>query len=525
MSFITKSQRVSPLVKQLFAAETSIRAFQTSLKRTSGAAFNSQTLLLSNRTSFQSSPVLQQTRFSSDANHHDTSGTDKSSSLPKGRIFAGAATLIGTIGYFTSYKHRQAAQESEIKSLVKRADEVIEKIISEMPDPYLPTYKAREEICRFLGNKYMDSKLEAIRKYTQAYIDFEDSVNTANIGRPASQQITLLMAFNAYKRCWTQIEKITQDSFLVLSDPHLTMIPRFIAYRGHYIRGLEIYSPVSSLPPEFTSLDKLESLKIQNRCLYNIPHEITRLPNLKTLDLSHNKIRLVPDCISGLKNLEVLYLNNNSLIELPDAIGDLPRLSSLELSHNSLEKLPEGMKRLQELTYLNLASNAFFHFPSSVFGLKKLDLLSLSHNQIQRIPNDIETLPNLTTLLLGSNKIGSVSSRIGECRKLEHLDLQDNKLTSIELAITGLPNLKCLVLDKNQLTQIPVELLWHKTLTRLSVGNNPINCTIILPSLKAFVKKKGASITLPACLQKDLKTKIDSLPEALRDKITFDDRS
>lgn len=522
MSFIMKAQKFSPLAKQLFTAETSIRTFQTSLKRTSGSIFNPQTLLLSGRTSLQLSPILKQTRFSSNINDHNTPETDTNSSLPKGRIFAGATALIGTIGYFTSYKHRQAAQESEIRSLVKRADEVIEKIISEISDPYLPSYKAREEICRFLGNRYMDSKLEAVRKYTQNYIDFEDSVNTANIGRPASQQITLLMAFNAYKQCWGQIEKITQDSFLVLSDPHLTMIPRFIAYRAHYIRGLEVYSPISNLPSEFTSLDKLESLKIRNHCLYNIPHEITRLPNLKTLDLSHNKIRLVPDCISGLKNLEVLYLNNNSLIELPDAIGDLARLSSLELSHNSLEKLPEGMKRLQELTYLNLASNAFFHFPLQIFGLKKLDLLSLSHNQIQRIPNDIETLPNLTTLLLGSNKIESVSSRIGECRKLEHLDLQDNKLTSIEPAIIGLPNLKCLVLDKNQLTQIPVELLWHKTLTRLSMGSNPINC-IVLPSfIQVFLTKKTAVLTLPMSLYIKMQGNIADLPDEQRSRITFD---
>ncbi|MBP9694011.1 MAG: leucine-rich repeat domain-containing protein [Alphaproteobacteria bacterium] len=520
MSFITKTQRISPLVRQLFKAETSIRTFQTSFKRTSGAAFEPHTNLLSSRTSLRLPSCPEQVRFSSTVHENEPPSTDKKSTFTAGQKVFAAGALLSGLTYYAEEKLSQAEQEREVAQLLKYADEIIDQLVSEMPVGTLD-YKAREHITGYLGRRWQHENLEGKRKFARGYLDFEESVKIANLGRSGPKVITLLQAFEAYVRCYHQIEKYTEGD-LIISDPHLTMIPSFIGYRAHLIRDIAIYSPISDLPREFASLEKLESLKIQSRALYQFPPILGELPNLKILNLSNNKIEVIPDCISGLKNLEVLYLSDNSIHSLPDKIGDLPRLSSLSLSHNSLEKLPEGMNRLQELTYLDLAANHFSHFPSQIFGLKKLDLLNLSHNQIQRVPNDIETLPNLTALFLGFNQVMSISTRISVCQKLGHLSLRYNKLTSVESAIVNLPSLNCLVLDNNQLTEIPVELLSHKTLTRLAVGNNPINCVILFSFIQEFLTKKTATLSLPISLYVKMRDDIAALPEEQRSRITFD---
>lgn len=521
MSFITKAPNLSPLARSLFTTQTSIRTFQTSFKRTIAAALGPQTNQLSNRVSFRLPSSPESVRFSSTSAENDSPSTDKKPTFTTTQKVFAAGALLSTLAYYTSQKLDQAEQEREIKCLVQRADEIIDKLVEEMPSGLL-YYKAREEITGFLGRQWILDDLDATRRYAQGYIDFESSVQTANIGRPKSQEITLYRAYQAFKRAHNQIDRFTEGGSIVFSDPDLTMIPGFIEYRAHLIRHIEITSPISGLPAKFVSLKKLESLKIQSRCLYQFPDVITKLENLKQLNLSHNKIRLIPDCITGLKNLEIFYISDNSLLILPEAIGDLPRLSSLNLSNNSLETLPASMNRLQELTYLDLAANHFYHFPPQLFGLRKLDLLSLSHNKISRIPNDIETLPNLTALICAFNKIESVSVRISECQKLTHLDLRGNALRSIESAIVNLPNLNCLVLDKNQLTQIPVDLFFHKTLSRLAVGNNPLKCVILPSFIQSFLEKRTAFLSLPISLETEMKKDIECLSEDQRSRISFD---
>ena len=59
-----------------------------------------------------------------------------------------------------------------------------------------------------------------------------------------------------------------------------------------------------------------------------------------TLNLSKRGITSLHGNITNCINLEVLYLDGNYLEALPDAIGRLPKLKELNLSNNKLRSLP-----------------------------------------------------------------------------------------------------------------------------------------------------------------------------------------
>lgn len=76
------------------------------------------------------------------------------------------------------------------------------------------------------------------------------------------------------------------------------------------------------------------------------------------LGLSEKGLVVLPEGISKLTNLKTINLRENRLTALPEeGIEDLMNLEILDLSGNQLKALPESMMRLTKLGYLNLSYN------------------------------------------------------------------------------------------------------------------------------------------------------------------------
>jgi len=76
------------------------------------------------------------------------------------------------------------------------------------------------------------------------------------------------------------------------------------------------------------------------------PDEIcSSLPQLKTLNLSHNHLTQLPKSIGQLSALSQLNLSHNHLTSLPESFGQLSALTELNLEHNQLTSLPESLKQ------------------------------------------------------------------------------------------------------------------------------------------------------------------------------------
>jgi Leucine-rich repeat (LRR) protein len=89
---------------------------------------------------------------------------------------------------------------------------------------------------------------------------------------------------------------------------------------GHY----NIY--VSKLP--YTTLD-------------SVPEWISKIKNLKYINLSSNSIGVVPDWLCEMKNIVSLDLSNNKIKQIPESMSKLTNLHSLDISNNSVACIPQ----------------------------------------------------------------------------------------------------------------------------------------------------------------------------------------
>ncbi|KAM6174577.1 platelet glycoprotein Ib alpha chain [Erethizon dorsatum] len=129
--------------------------------------------------------------------------------------------------------------------------------------------------------------------------------------------------------------------------------------------------------------------------LYLDHTELTRLqigdvlPSLKTLDISHNKLKSLPFLGKALPALNTLDVSSNQLTSLsPDAFAGLSQLHELYLQDNKLKTLPPGLLASTfQLKKLNLANNGLTEVPPGLLNeLEDLDTLFLQNNSLQTIP-------------------------------------------------------------------------------------------------------------------------------------------
>ena len=261
---------------------------------------------------------------------------------------------------------------------------------------------------------------------------------------------------------------------------------------------------LTDLPPEIGKLTQLETLilgkwetekkgpegmkgheldgdqwvpLVSGNLLTTLPLELSRLVNLRKLDLSGNALNDFSS-VSELKSLETVTAIHSELTEIPEAIAQLTNLTKLFLSSNQITEIPEAIVQLTNLTTLFLSHNQITEIPEAIAQLTNLTTLDLSNNQITEIPEAIAQLTNLTTLDLSSNQITEISGAITQLTNLTTLDLFDNQITEIPEVIAQLANLTMLSLSNNQITEIPEAIAQLTNLTKLNFNSNQ---TTVIP--------------------------------------------
>jgi leucine-rich repeat kinase 2 len=123
------------------------------------------------------------------------------------------------------------------------------------------------------------------------------------------------------------------------------------------------------------------------------------LPNLKVLDLSHNKLTHLPSpekwMTKQLKELVVAH-NNIKRIHLDTDVSNWSNLERLNVSHNNLKDIPK-----------------------EIGSLSSLALLDLSHNTgISSLPDEMGQLSNLWDLQLNGIKLDIEESLLSNTKNL-----------------------------------------------------------------------------------------------------------
>jgi len=196
------------------------------------------------------------------------------------------------------------------------------------------------------------------------------------------------------------------------------------------------------IPRKKEALIKVESLKVSEEEIKELPNELFNLPNLKELDIR--------DCIN-LKNL-------------PMNIGTLTSMA-LEISTFS-----QNIDLLRDITKLCISESYLLHYddkfeqykelPKEIWTLANLTSLCIMSIEVKEIKVELENLTNLKNLyIMECENLTRVPSTIKNLKKLEHLRIGAcYSIVEIPKEIGSLLNLNQLELYSLSLNNIPKEI-------------------------------------------------------------------
>lgn len=264
-----------------------------------------------------------------------------------------------------------------------------------------------------------------------------------------------------YQRWYRQASKVVSQtvSLVDLSCYSLETVPEYLFY-SQDITHL-------NLRHNFMSLEGACSLT-----------NLTRFSQLRSLNLSHNRLGVFPECVCDILTLNELNLSCNNLHIIPSQIGSLSSLQTCLLDGNDLDYLPEELGGLSQLSCLGLSFNSFSQIPAVLERLSGVDKLAMAGNRVESLELcTLIRINHLRNIDLRLNGLRCVKSDCLEAvSQVTQLDLRDNLLTSLDLSFVS--NLEILHCQRNQLGMLTLSGFALRT---LNANSNRLTTVSIYP--------------------------------------------
>jgi len=199
--------------------------------------------------------------------------------------------------------------------------------------------------------------------------------------------------------------------------------------------------------------------------LQNIFLEQALKTNKRRLDLNHLGFKTFPESLSALlAGLMEMSFKNNRLSNFPeDVLLRTPNLRTLNLSFNRLRACPAGLKSLRKLTHLDVSHNALTELSRDICCLTSLKILNFNNNSISELPEYFWLgLAELQELSGKKNKLTSLGRMryVSPYAKLLVVDVRENQLPFIPRGMLRMPAVRYLNVKGNPfLKEIPAEVL------------------------------------------------------------------
>ena len=255
----------------------------------------------------------------------------------------------------------------------------------------------------------------------------------------------------------------------------LTNLKTLVLGRWDKKESKAIGNYLKDLPDEIRHLRELRSLFLCGNQFSVLPDVVQELSELRSLNLERNQLESLPNFFGNLSRLRVVDLDKNHLSELPECLSKLTNLIKLNLNSNQLSEVPGFLCTLGNLTELNLGSNQFSEVPKCLGQLTKLTRLNLHSNQLTGVPASLSKLTNLTELYLWGNQFSKVSECLSKLTNLTELNLSSNQLTEVPEFLGHLTSLNKLYFHNNQLSEVPDCLSRLTNLTELVLSSNQLS--------------------------------------------------
>ncbi|NXX26366.1 TLR2 protein, partial [Nicator chloris] len=223
-------------------------------------------------------------------------------------------------------------------------------------------------------------------------------------------------AFSSLSRWLETLEE------LAVTDSRVTSLPCAIGRVFRALRSLNLAQNSlgdGSLIPAFCqgAFPQLQELRLHHNHLssyHNVCEGVELLPELRHLDLSHNKLMADPSSsCQWPASLRQFNLSNTGLDEVPTPLP--PNLEVLDMSHNHLHAVDISLSSLKKL-FLN--QNLLQAVPS-IRNYPMLDTLHLDNNSISELPRDeLKLLGRLQDVAVADNPFSCSCSGAGGLQAL-----------------------------------------------------------------------------------------------------------
>ena len=110
-------------------------------------------------------------------------------------------------------------------------------------------------------------------------------------------------------------------------------------------------------------------------------NSVTKMNNLKTINISSNKLKEFPECFCLLPNVDVIDISSNFLTSLPASIETLKAIE-LIVNKNKLNFLPNELSKCERLKVLRVEENCLRAdaFTENILKNSKISVISFDGN-------------------------------------------------------------------------------------------------------------------------------------------------
>ncbi|CAK1544546.1 unnamed protein product [Leptosia nina] len=221
----------------------------------------------------------------------------------------------------------------------------------------------------------------------------------------------------------------------------------------------------------------LKSLYLSNcKLSYINPNELSYLPSLVYLKMSHNYRLEISSTVNTLSSVSLKYLDISYCNVIQPSLKGFPNLRKAIINHNMIRSLPSNeFINNTKLEYLDMSYNNIGSISSNTFrGLSSVKFLDLSWNEIAQIPeNSLLEMPSLTQIKLARNYLTNVGHL--KSTSLSIIDMSSCEINSIgKDSLEGLPSLIDIDLSHNLISRLP-DSLSSNTLKYLNLNFNRLS--------------------------------------------------